>query len=248
MSHDHYAYPGTNILVNKLGITDNTELMAKERGLSHANACELRLEGVTGKFDAAHLKSIHKRLFGDIYDWAGEFRDIDIYKGLSEFSSPDEIAGRLDELCRDIKFADYYRGLPKREAAARLAGAMAELNNIHPFRDGNGRTQRLFIEQLAANAGYDLDFSKMSENDMRNASMAASRGNLRLFSYLFESGMSENGVFGPVSNMPLEEALDQAGGKIIIAHGSGGSVAQKLFKMLSRQAETKAKDDRNSRL
>lgn len=202
MTFDHYVYPGTNILANKQGITDKTMAYDFERNFSLKRVGELRARGITGRFDAAHLQSIHKFLFQDVYDWAGEFRDIEIFKGMTEFIAPDLIRAELDEFCGDIRDKNYFRGLSKPDAADAMADAMCWLNLIHPFREGNGRTQRVFMEQLAANAGYDLDFSNISENDMRDASFAASvRGENRLMRYLFRSNMTETGVMGPVEHI-----------------------------------------------
>lgn len=196
MSYDHYVYPGTNVLVNKFDIQDPVKLEATERKVSNLEIAKMRFEGVTGRFDPEHLKSIHRRIFGAVYDWAGEFRDIEIWKGGTAFVAPEGIEYEIDDLCGRIRDAGYFRGMPHDDTANALADAMADLNGIHPFREGNGRTQRAFIGQLALNAGYDLDFTKMSENDMRNASMAAARGNRNLMRYLFRDAMPER-IYGP---------------------------------------------------
>lgn len=203
MDFDRYVYPGTNILKNKRGIMDELLTDDFERGASLGRAIELQKQGITGKFDAAHLKSIHKFLFQDVYDWAGEFRDIQIFKGLTEFTAPERIQSELDVLCADIRDKNYFRGLSKYAAADGLADAMCRLNQIHPFREGNGRTQRLFMEQMALNAGYNLDFSQVSENAMRNASFFASvRGDSRPMQCLFASSMTDAGSLGPVEYTP----------------------------------------------
>lgn len=191
MSGDRYVYPGTNVLRNKLDITDERQLYNMERDITAGRIFELRNEGITGTFDASHLKDIHKRIFGDVYDWAGEFRDIQIWKGGTEFAAPDEIGGRLEKMCAGIRAKNYFRDMSHDEAANTMADTMAELNLIHPFREGNGRAQRAFLGQLALNAGYDLDFTKMSENDMRNASMSANRGQMNLMRYLFRDALSD---------------------------------------------------------
>lgn len=198
MSYDRYVYPGTNILVNKFDIRDPARLETAERKVSNLAIAEMRFEGVTSRFDPEHLKSIHRRIFGAVYDWAGEFRDIEIWKGGTAFVAPEGIEYEIDDLCGRIRDAGYFQGMSHDDAANALADAMADLNGIHPFREGNGRTQRAFIGQLALNAGYDLDFTKMSENDMRNASMAAARGNRNLMRYLFRDAMSER-IYGPGS-------------------------------------------------
>lgn len=88
MSLDRYVYPGTNVLVNKFGITDSGKLSDVERMSSAANAMLLMKEGVTGRFDRQHIQDIHRRIFGDVYEWSGEFRDIQIWKGGTEFVAP----------------------------------------------------------------------------------------------------------------------------------------------------------------
>lgn len=205
MNFDHYVYPGMDILKNKLGITDKQMAYDFERTFSSKRIGVLQKQGITGRFDTAHLKAIHKFVFGDIYDWAGEFRDIQIFKGLTEFTAPEKIQFELDVLCADIRDKNYFRGLSKYAAADGLADAMCRLNQIHPFREGNGRTQRLFMEQMALNAGYILDFSQVSENAMRNASFFASvRGDSRPMQCLFASSMTDAGSLGPVEYTPVD--------------------------------------------
>lgn len=194
MSFDQYVYPGTNVLKNKFNITDSVELERAERGATLANILEMADNDITGRFDAVHLRSIHKRIFGNIYDWAGEFRDIQLWKGGTEFSAPEKIGSDLDTLCSRIKAADYFRGMPRDATANALADVMIELNQIYPFREGNGRTQRVFVGQLAQNAGYRLDFTKISENDMRDASFSAAHGRRNLMQYLFRSSISGDGI------------------------------------------------------
>lgn len=198
MNHDRYVYPGTNVLMNKFNIMDAGKLETVERGLSSRQISLLRDTGVTGKFDVDHLKSIHEQVFGKIYDWAGEFRGIQVWKGGTEFAAPNEIKDKLEHLCDKIRERNYFRDMDHDGAANAMADAMSELNMIHPFREGNGRTQRAFLGQLALNAGYDLDFTKMSENDMRNASMSAARGNGNLMRYLFREALSDR-IYEPGS-------------------------------------------------
>lgn len=183
MQNDRYVYPGTNVLKNRFNISDAALLNRVERQLSGYAVSVLRSYGVTGNFTPAHLQSIHRSLFSDIYDWAGQFRDIQLYKGGTAFCVPDEIESSLITLHRNISRAEFYKDDSLDVLADGLAHTMAELNRIHPFREGNGRTQRIFIEQLALNAGYDLDLSGISESTMRSDSMSAVRGDIRGFRY-----------------------------------------------------------------
>lgn len=231
MSFDRYVYSGTNVLVNKFGIMDANKLAAFERRYTSVEIADLRSAGVTGRFDIDHLKSVHVRIFGSIYDWAGAFRDIQIWKGGAEFTAPDQIPLALEKLFGRVRQAGYFLDLPHDETANVMADVMADLNQIHPFREGNGRTQRIFMGQLALNAGYDLDFTKMSENDMRNASMAVSRGNRNLMQYLFRSAMSDR-IYdkGPVC--VEQNVIGIFGGK----SGKTGTLAS-LFRMMAGRRE-----------
>lgn len=188
---DPYVYPGTNVLRNKFNCRDEAAFLKMERFSTMTNAGLLRQRGVTGDFSPDHVRSIHRELFGDIYDWAGEFRTILIWKGGTEFAASEDILKKLLSLRDQISGAGFFQNLNAEKTADGLAGTLASVNLIHPFREGNGRTQRIFLEQLALNAGWDLNLSEISENDMRNASMAASRGNVNLMRYLMKSSMTE---------------------------------------------------------
>ena len=168
-----YCYPNSFVLKNKLNIKNQTELENAERAITSLKASQASLERIEGGFDFEHLKKIHKFLFGEIYDWAGSVRTVNISKG-SRFCSAEYIEPQINELFEKLKQEDYLRSCKsKKELGKRLAYYLGEINGIHPFREGNGRTQRMFIEHLAYNAGYSLDFMKISSEDMLEASVRA---------------------------------------------------------------------------
>ncbi len=168
-----YCYPNSFVLKNKLNIKNQTELENAERAITSLKASQASLERIEGGFDFEHLKKIHKFLFGEIYDWAGSVRTVNISKG-SRFCSAEYIEPQINELFEKLKQEDYLRCCKsKEELGKRLAYYLGEINVIHPFREGNGRTQRMFIEHLAYSAGYLLDFMKISSEDMLEASVRA---------------------------------------------------------------------------
>ena len=168
-----YCYPNSFVLKNKLNIKNQTELENAERAITSLKASQASLERIEGGFDFEHLKKIHKFLFGEIYDWAGNVRTVNISKG-SRFCSAEYIEPQINELFEKLKEEDYLRCCKsKEELGKRLAYYLGEINVIHPFREGNGRTQRMFIEHLAYSAGYLLDFMKISSEDMLEASVRA---------------------------------------------------------------------------
>ena len=168
-----YCYPNSFVLKNKLNIKNQTELENAERAITSLKASQASLEKIEGGFDFEHLKKIHKFLFGEIYDWAGSVRTVNISKG-SRFCSAEYIEPQINELFERLKQENYLRSCKsKEELGKRLAYYLGEINVIHPFREGNGRTQRMFIEHLAYSVGYLLDFMKISSEDMLEASVRA---------------------------------------------------------------------------
>ena len=172
---DPYVYPGTGTLRNRFGIRDPAQLARLEAAISYARLAELIERPVAGAYDLPHLQAFHRRIFGDVYLWAGELRTVAIAKN-DLFALPQHIAPYLDEVLRPLPGEGHLRGLDRDALIDRLTYYLAELNATHPFRDGNGRTQRAFIGQLAADAGYTLDWQHLDPDQNVVASQAAHRG------------------------------------------------------------------------
>ena len=171
-----YCYPGTNVLKNKLNIRDLDILHDAERDYSAVRYAEIVNRGVTGDFSLKHLCSIHKQLFKDVYDWAGKIRTVDISKG-TIFCLVQFIEMNFDNLYRQLKEENFLADITdKKQMAYRLAYYLGELNMIHPFREGNGRTQRIYIEQLCLNNGrFEIDFTEATKDEMVNASIYSAK-------------------------------------------------------------------------
>lgn len=173
---DHYVDPKTGVLKNKFDITDQAMLDQVESSLVAWRSYEMFLDPVEGDFDFKHIKAIHQRLFQDIYTWAGEIRNTDIMVEKSFFAHFPYIdsAGKkiFDELARE----KHLTGLNEEAFSERAAYYMGEINALHPFRDGNGRVQREFMRELAAKAGYTLDWSQVSEPEMNRAAVYSFQG------------------------------------------------------------------------
>ncbi|MCI8983941.1 MAG: cell filamentation protein Fic [Hungatella sp.] len=166
-----YCYPGTQVLVNKFDIRDGQRLSNAEREISIVKAAVLA-DAITGNFDLAHLLSIHKFLFEDIYDWAGQIRTVDIAKG-NLFCLVPFIEIQFSELRKKLKQDNFLKGEKDiGYVSKKIAYYLSEINVIHPFREGNGRTQRIYCQQLCKNTGnFYLDFSMADEGEMLEASV-----------------------------------------------------------------------------
>ena len=185
-----YCYPNTDILINKLNIRDKVALSNAERSITLIRMIEMEEHPIEGDYNLDHIKDIPKAIFGDIFEWAGKLRTVDISKG-TLFCKSEYIEDNAVKLFRQLKDEKRLTGLQKHEIIPRLAYYLCEINAIHPFREGNGRAQRQFIKQLAFDAGFYLDFTGISNEEMIQASI---RGFLMDYSYmerLIERSISE---------------------------------------------------------
>ncbi len=170
---DPYLYPGSPVLRNKLGITDGTRLDYMEREL----VAQRISEGVpTGRFDLGHLRAIHRHLFQDVYDWAGELRTVEIAKAGHQFQFRRFIETGMIDVHRRLKDADFFRGLNRERFAAAAGEIIGDVNYVHPFRDGNGRAQLQYLDQLAELAGHPLDLTRLDPKRWLAASKASHGG------------------------------------------------------------------------
>lgn len=164
-----YCYPGTNILKNKLDIRDSNKLLEKEKQIVLVKSYILRQNKIQYTFDKKHFLYLHEFLFGDIYPFAGKFRTENIYKGSFTFASWEYIESELDRLLKELKSENFLQELDKENLSKRLAYYLSELNVLHPFREGNGRTIREFIREIAFQAGFTLDLQSTIPEEMFNA-------------------------------------------------------------------------------
>jgi cell filamentation protein len=172
VSDDPYTYAGTSVLQNKLDIRDPVKLDKAERRL----ALDRIAEGVpTGDFDLAHLKAIHRHLFQDIYDWAGQIRTVEIAKGGTQFMFRQYIQTGIADVQRRIVKARYYKGSAVQDFATEAGVVIGDINHVHPFREGNGRTQLQYLKQLAERAGHRLDLTRLEPGTWLAASKSANQ-------------------------------------------------------------------------
>ncbi len=170
MADGKYCYPDSDVLINKLDIRDWDKLHNFERRLTMLRIAELLDHPITGNFNMQHLQEIHRYIFQDIYEWAGKIRTVDIAKG-NMFCNVKFIEPQAEIIFGGIKREHYLAGLQRDVFVKRLAYYFSEINALHPFREGNGRSQREFIRSLALKNGYIVNFERISSEDMTKASM-----------------------------------------------------------------------------
>ncbi|MGH6925513.1 MAG: Fic/DOC family protein [Propylenella sp.] len=170
---DPYCYPGTSVLKNRLGLRSQAELDEFESSMTAQRADEPL---PPGRFGPAHYRAIHRHLFQDVYDWAGNIRTVRIGKGDSMFCYPENIDAEMRRLFEELAAHNRFRKLNVEAFANNAAHFMAELNAIHPFRDGNGRTQNAFLIALANQSGHPLDFERLDPPAMLRAMVSSFNG------------------------------------------------------------------------
>ena len=167
---DPYAYPGTTVLKNILGLRDPDTLEAFEVEISTLRAEEPLPEGT---LDAAHYCAVHHHLFQDVYDWAGQYRTVRTSKGGNLFCYPENIHALMDELFRGLRAGEHFANRNTEDFVKEIALFLGELNAIHPFREGNGRSQLAFVGLIGVTYGRPFDFERIDRTTFLPAMIAS---------------------------------------------------------------------------
>ena len=170
-----YCYKGSDVLINKLNIQDEETFLKAERLYSGLRQSELLNKPIDGDLDFKHLKAIHFYLFQDLFYWAGKIRTVAIAKG-NLFCLPQYIESYAKDIFSNLKRDNYYQGLSKEEFVDHITNLLADINALHSFREGNGRTQREFIRYIGIKNGYGFDWSKVSAEENIIASYESVNG------------------------------------------------------------------------
>jgi cell filamentation protein len=174
--HDPYCYPGTTVLINRLGLRKQSELNFFESEVSAERAAQPL---PAGRLSYAHYRAIHRHLFGDVYVWAGKPQTVRISKGASAFCYPEHIDREMRRLFGTLAVQKHLRMLDARSFAAAAAHFLTELNAIHPFREGNGRTQLSFLIELSERAGHPIPLGDLKPKAVLRAFVSSFKGNER---------------------------------------------------------------------
>ncbi|MFK8258737.1 putative adenosine monophosphate-protein transferase Fic [Erwinia sp. AnSW2-5] len=168
-SNDHYCYPGSLVLQNKLGIQDADTLIQAERDITR-----IKIEDIhyfPPPWDLTYFQHLHSILFSDLYPWAGQLRTVDISKGGTRFCRSGRIIPEIQKLFQLLDQEQWLSGLSREEFCQKIAEYYCEFNMIHPFREGNGRVQRLFFEHLTLSAGFTLDWADITVEEWIQANI-----------------------------------------------------------------------------
>ena len=190
---DPYCYPDTTVLINKLNLRDQAKLDAFEAEITTQRAAEPL---PAGRLSYTHYRAIHQHLFQDVYSWAGRVRNVRISKNGSMFCYPEHIDGEMRKLFGELRDGRFFRGLTSDKFSQRAAHFLSELNAIHPFREGNGRTQLALLTLLAERAGHPLVLDNLDPNTMLAAMVTSFRGKESRLRKLIETLVRAEGTSG----------------------------------------------------
>jgi cell filamentation protein len=184
---DPYVYPGTTVLRNLLESQDADALAEHEAQATTLRLTQLAANGLKGAYNLPHLQEFHRFIFQDVYPWAGELRTVPLAKPGSMFALPEHIESYAAQVLRELVAEQHLRDLPREQFAERLTHYYAEINALHPFREGNGRTQRAFLRQLALGAGHTLAWEHLDARALVHASRRSFQGDNLLMRELIET-------------------------------------------------------------
>lgn len=188
--HDPYVDQRTGVLRNLIGATSQSALDAAESDLTYARAIQLRRRSIPRTNDLAELCAIHNHLFQDVYDWAGQPRTVEIRKksdGAAFFAPVRMIERSAGYAAESLREDGFLRALPRERLIERLALHYDQFNYLHPFREGNGRTQRIFWSRVVRDAGYDLDWRDIPGEVNDAACHTAAAGDLSGLVAMFDA-------------------------------------------------------------
>ncbi|MDM4218467.1 MULTISPECIES: putative adenosine monophosphate-protein transferase Fic [Klebsiella] len=186
---DPYLYPGLKVMRNHLGIRQAQRLEQAAWELTALRAATIELGPLVRGLP--HLCAIHRQLYQDVFDWAGQLREVDIYQGDTRFCHFAYIEKEGNALLQDLEEESYLVGLALDKFIERLAHYYCEINVLHPFRLGNGMAQRIFFEQLAIHAGYTLDWRDIAVDAWNQANQSGAMGDLSPLRTIFRKVVSE---------------------------------------------------------
>lgn len=183
------CYPGTTVLINRFDIREQGKLDEVESVLTASRIAEWLESPGESSFNFAHYREIHRFIFADLYDWAGKIRTVNISKKGTVFCPASEIEEQGNRIFGRLAENNFLLDLPQKEFVKEFVELYCTTNYLHPFREGNGRTQRVFLSQLAEQAGYVLDFSKIDTDFLMMATIQSANGVTDLLSDLMREAV-----------------------------------------------------------
>lgn len=172
---DPFCYPASSVLINLADLSEQGQLEEFEAAMFSLRSAE---PWPAGELDVAYYRALHHHLFQDVYSWAGQFRTVRIAKGGNWFCYPEHIAQQMKLLFGWASERAWFSAHGQIQFAEDAAHLIAELNAIHPFREGNGRTQLAFLSVICEASGFPFNDAALVPERVLSAMIASFSGRL----------------------------------------------------------------------
>lgn len=176
MAEDPYVYPGTHVLRNNLELRDPEELSQAEADVVGLALAALAEQPLPGNYDLTHWQALHRRIFGALYPWAGDLRTVQIAKPNAFYARPEHITGYAQGIFAELTREDNLKGLDRAAFLERLTHYHAEMYAVHPFREGNTRSLRALLGQLAGEADHRIAWEHLDHEQSFAANVHSLNG------------------------------------------------------------------------
>ncbi len=180
------CYENTTVLINKFDIRDEIQLNALEQSITSVLIAKASMDIAFENVDFEFYKSLHKYVFSDIYEWAGEIRSANISKKGTNFCPSEKIGKNGLRIFNNLRKANFLKALEGDEFIDKFVELYCELNYLHPFREGNGRIQRLFLSMLLKHNEKKIDFTEIDEDLFMIATIKSVSGDIFMLKDIFK--------------------------------------------------------------
>lgn len=180
------CYENTTVLMNKFDIRDENQLNALEQSITSVLIAKASIEIPFENVDFEFYKSLHKYVFSDIYKWAGAIRSVNISKKGTNFCPAEKIEQNGLRIFHNLHKSNFLKGIDSNEFIDKFVELYCELNYLHPFREGNGRIQRLFLSMLLKHNGKKIGFPEIDEDLFMIATIKSVSGDIFMLKNIFK--------------------------------------------------------------
>ena len=183
------CYENSTVLINKFDIRDEAQLDAVERSITSGLIAKTMIEMPFENVDFKFYKNLHNYVFSDIYEWAGSVRSIDMSKKGTNFCSATKINERAERIFLNLQITDYLKMVPAEEFINEFTDLYCDLNYLHPFREGNGRIQRLFLNMLLRYNNKTINFANIDKDLLMIATIKSVSGDVFMLRDIFKENI-----------------------------------------------------------
>lgn len=185
-NNDPYLYPNSNVLRNISEIKDAEKLEKFEQNVTEINALDAAEYARDRNINFVLWLEIHRLLFKEIFQWAGEIRNVQMAKDNVVFAHPENINSEAKIIFDKLESDNYLQNIDKDVLSKKLAYYFTELNALHPFREGNGRSQKLLINELVRQLGHKVAWNKITSTEHMEAVKSGFFGSNKKLENLFK--------------------------------------------------------------